>query len=121
MRTILLLLFFWAAAAQAQTKWEYATIEGPFIGDQQGQASGSCTIRVATTNGFKVEEVQYSEPVSEDRRVWARGFALAQNACSVALTRMGEQGWELVSVLGGEQTHNFRMYFKRPKAAATTP
>lgn len=121
MRTIYLLLLLCAGSAQAQSKWEYATVEGPFIGNGENQASGSCTIRVATSNGFREENVQYTEPVSEGKRSWGRGFALAQNACSAALTRMGEQGWELVSVLGSEQTHNMRMFFKRPKSAQPTP
>lgn len=110
MKLAIALLFAFAPLLAAQSdappqpaeKWEYCVVTHGGALRAGSQAQVKASIRYATEKGFREETVEVLVDYPKDPS-WVADQAIAK-----ALTQLGAQGWELVSVLpsGLEQYRN---------------
>lgn len=122
MRAFLCLLLFCAGWAQAQVKWEYATLESCSYTINSGSAEGYCTVVYATPEGAREEVVRLNEPAMQSQRD-GQGRNLEIRVQQKTIAKLGEDGWELVAVVGAHPQADRRdrqYFFKRQKPVAAT-
>ena len=116
MRTILCFLLLGAGWAHAQVKWEYATIEYCSHTLGSGSAEGFCAVVYATLEGAREELVKLNEPAMQPQNS-GQSRNLEIRAQQKTIAKLGEDGWELVAVVGAhpQADRRDRQYFFKRK------
>ena len=100
---------WWERGARAQTgtplRWEFATVEGLFESVQGRLKHSAANICFHTEHGCRWDTVR----VSVDRT------GMMQDAVAAATARLGERGWEVVSVTPPYESRPLTMVMKRAR------
>jgi hypothetical protein len=89
-------------------RWEYCAITRVFTDTSGFGLRGKAVIRYFTNGGVREEVIEFAPDIG------GRKFGLVDDALSIAIARLGNQKWEMVSKESDADREFKPIYFKRP-------